>query len=173
MSATEVNQESVCPKAEPQKEHEWLTKLVGDWTMEGVCDMGPDKPPFKSESKETVRSVGGLFIVAEGSGEMPDGEPVTTLMTLGYDPMTERYVGSWVGSMMAHMWVYDGEMDASGKVLTLNAEGPSFTDPTKRAKYQDIIEIVDENNRVLKSRTQKEDGSWTDFFMTATYRRCK
>ena len=104
---------------------------------------------------------------------MPDGEPVTTLMTLGYDPMTERYVGSWVGSMMAHMWVYDGEMDASGKVLTLNAEGPSFTDPTKRAKYQDIIEIVDENNRVLKSRTQKEDGSWTDFFMTATYRRCK
>lgn len=172
MSTVDADQD-VCKKEAPQKEHEWLTRLVDDWTVEGECSMGPDKPPFKSKMKETVRSLGGLFIVAEGEGQMPDGESVSTIMTLGYNPLTKRYVGTWVGSMMTHMWVYDGEMDATGKVLTLNAEGPSWSDPTKRARYQDIIEIVNDDHRILKSRTQNEDGQWAEFFMTAHYHRCK
>ena len=32
-------------KAEPQKEHQWLQKLVGEWTSEGEADMGPGQPP--------------------------------------------------------------------------------------------------------------------------------
>lgn len=101
---------------------------------------------------------------------MPDGDTATMILTLGYNPATKRYVGTWVGSMMTHMWIYDGEMDASGKVLTLNADGPSFTDPNKTAKYQDIIEIKDDNNRVLRSQVQGDDGKWFHF-MTANYRR--
>jgi uncharacterized protein DUF1579 len=46
-------------------------------------------------------------------------------MTLGYDPEKKQYVGTWVGSMMSYLWVYDGSLDAEEKVLTLNAEGPS------------------------------------------------
>jgi hypothetical protein len=171
MSTTDINLEA-CKKAEPQKEHEWLTKLVGDWTMEGECMMGPDQPPMKSKAKETVRSLGGLWIVAEGEGDMPNGEPAVTMMSLGYDPLTKRYVGTWIGSMMTHMWVYDGEMSASGTTLTLNAEGPDFLDPTKKSKYQDIIEIVSDDHRVLKSQVQGADGKWMHF-MTANYRRVK
>ena len=43
--------------------------------------------------------------------------------------------------MMTHLWVYDGALDAAGKVLTLDAEGPSFTGDGTTAKYQDVIEI--------------------------------
>ena len=57
---------------------------------------------------------------------MPGGGPATTLMTLGYDPEKKRFVGTWIGSMMTHLWIYDGALDAAGKVLTLDAEGPSF-----------------------------------------------
>ncbi len=32
-------------KAEPQKEHEWLHKLVGEWTCEAEASMEPGKPP--------------------------------------------------------------------------------------------------------------------------------
>jgi hypothetical protein len=45
-------------EAKPQKEHEWLHKLVGEWSFEGECGMGPDQPPMKSTGTETVRSAG-------------------------------------------------------------------------------------------------------------------
>jgi Protein of unknown function (DUF1579) len=59
--------------AKPQREHEWLHQLVGDWTYatEGVVESG--KPAEKSGGTEHVRSVGGLWIVAEGQGQMPGG----------------------------------------------------------------------------------------------------
>lgn len=161
-------------QAEPQKEHEWLQKLVGKWTYESECEMGPDKPREKFTGTENVRSLGGLWTLAEGQGEMPGGGAATMLMTLGYDPQRKRYVGTWVGSMMTHLWVYDGELDPSGKILTLNAEGPSFTPEGiaegKMARYQDIIEFKTDDHRVLTSQTPGPDGQWRQF-MTAHYRR--
>jgi hypothetical protein len=157
---------------EPRKEHQWLHKLVGDWTFEHECPAGPDKPAQKSSGTESVRSLGGLWVLCEGQGKMPDGKPANMLMTLGYDPGKRRFVGTWVGSMMTHLWVYDGELDSAGKVLTLNAEGPDFVREGKTAKYQDIIEFKSDDHRTLTSRTLGEDGKWTQF-MTANYRRRK
>ena len=34
------------------------------------------------------------------------------IMTLGYDPQKKRFVGTLIGSMMTHLWVYDGALDA-------------------------------------------------------------
>src|SRR3546814_15748840 len=72
---------------------------------------------------ERVRSLDGLWIVAEGEGEMPGGGPATTLLTLGYDPRRQRYVGTWVGAMMSHMWVYEGHLADSGKDLARDCAG--------------------------------------------------
>ena len=47
-------------------------------------------------------------------------------MTLGYDPVQKRFVGTFIGSMMTHMWIYNGTLDAAGKVLTLDTEGPGL-----------------------------------------------
>lgn len=157
-------------KAEPQKQHQWLQKLVGEWTYEHECSMGPDKPSQKLTGSEHVRSLGGLWVLCEGRGEMPGGGPCATLMTVGYDPQKERFVGTWVGSMMANLWVYDGELDAAGKVLTLHSEGPDFTSPGKTARYKDVIEIKSDDHRVLSSHAQDSNGRWNQF-MTAHYRR--
>jgi Protein of unknown function (DUF1579) len=158
--------------AKPQAEHQWLQKLVGEWTSEGEADMGPDKPPMKSKGSERVRSLGGLWVICDGQGEMPGGGQATMVMTLGFDPKKNRYVGTWVGSMMTNMWVYEGTVDPSGKILTLDTTGPSFTDPNKTAKYQDIIEFVTDDHRLLRSRTQGDDGKWNEF-MKMHYRRTK
>jgi hypothetical protein len=160
-------------KVEPQKEHHWLQKLVGEWTCEGEAMCEPGKPPMKWEATESVRSVGGVWIIGEGRGEMPgSGEPTTTLLTLGYDPQKKRYVGTFIGSMMTNLWVYDGSMDASGKVLTLDTEGPNMAAQGKMAKYKDIIEFKTDDVRLLRSEMQGEDGKWSQV-MTATYRRKK
>ncbi len=134
---------------QPQQEHQWLQKLVGEWTYETEAAMGADQTPMMSAGTESVRSLGGLWVMAEGQGEMPDGSPATTVMTLGYDPAKKKFVGTFVGSMMTHLWVYEGELDEGRKVLTLDAEGPSFTDPNKTAKYKDTIEIKSDDHRVL------------------------
>lgn len=158
-------------QTEPQKEHAWLQKLVGDWTFEGNCSAGPDQPPMTFGGTESVRSVGGLWTLAEGQGEMPGGGGAsTTLMTLGYDPRKGRYVGTWAGSMMDYLWVYEGTVDDAGRTLTLNTEGPSFTEEGKMSNYRDVIEFVSDDHRTLTSHVQGSDGEWV-FIMTANYRR--
>jgi Protein of unknown function (DUF1579) len=159
-------------KADPQKEHQWLQQLVGEWTSEAECSMGPGQPVTKSYGTERVRMLGGLWMLGEGEGEMPGGGMATMIMTLGYDPQKNKYLGTWIGSMMTHMWHYDGEMDASGRILTLSAEGPSMAGDGTMAKYQDIIEIKGKDHRTLSSRVLGPDGSW-NHFMTAHYRRKK
>jgi hypothetical protein len=164
--------EMPCPKAEPQEEHRWLHRLVGEWTYEHECVMGPGQPPIKATGTHSVRSLGGLWIVGEGNGEMPGGGPATIILTLGYDPQRKLFVGTFIGSMMTHLWIYDGALDASGKVLTLDAEGPSFAGDGKLAKYQDVVAIESDDHWVLTSRVRGEDGTWNQF-MTGHYRRKK
>ena len=132
---------------EPQKEHQWLQKLVGEWTSEAAMAMGPDKPPEKCVGTESVRSLGGLWILAEGQGEMPGGGVATTMMTLGYDPQKKRFVGTWIGSMMTYLWAYDGALDATERVLTLDAEGPDMAAEGKTARYKDVIELKSDDHR--------------------------
>lgn len=112
--------------AEPQAEHRWLQRLAGEWQFEAECAMEPGQTPSKSAGAESVRPLGGLWVVAEGKwGEMAGcGSSAATLMTLGHDPRRGRFVGTWIDSMMAHLWVYDGALDAAGRVLTLDTEGP-------------------------------------------------
>src|SRR3546814_18194334 len=102
-------------KAEPQPEHRWLEQLLGEWSV--TSDMEPD--PGGIEWVERVRSLHGLWVVAEGNGEMPGVGAASTLMTLGYYSRRQRYVGTWVGTMMNQQGVYEGSMEESGKVLTL------------------------------------------------------
>ena len=154
---------------EPLAEHKWLEQLVGEWEWEMEAMMGPDQPPVKHTGTDSVRSL-TVWVQCHGSHAMPDGGEAKTVMTLGFDTTKKKFVGTFIGSMMTHLWTYEGELDAAGKVLTLDADGPSFTDPTKTTKYQDKIEVVSPDHRILTSQALGGDGQWVQF-MTAHYRR--
>ncbi|MEW5926194.1 MAG: DUF1579 domain-containing protein [Gemmatimonadota bacterium] len=155
---------------ETREQHRWLERMVGEWTFESESVMEPGGPPVKYAGTENVRSLDGVWVVCEGRGAMPGGDASTSIMTLGYDPERERFVGTFVGSMMTHLWIYDGELDAAGEVLTLEAEGPGFTDQTRMAKYRDRIEFRSADQRVMTSSYQDDAGEWHEF-MTTRYRR--
>lgn len=155
---------------EPQQEHRWLDQLVGEWETEGRCDGGPGEPDLVMRGRESVCSLGGMWVVGSGDGEMPGGGRALTRITLGYDPQRGCYVGSWIGSMMHRMWLYEGHLDATGTVLTLDSEGPSMAGDGTLAKYQDIITIVGPDERTFTGQMQMPDGSWNRL-MTANYRR--
>jgi Protein of unknown function (DUF1579) len=154
---------------ELQKQHQWLDKFIGEWTSEAEYSMEPNGEPSKSTGTEVVKSIGGVWIVAEGDSDMPDGGVGKTIMTLGFDPQTDRFIGTFIGSMMTHLWLYNGSLDATEKVLTLDTAGPNFSQ-TAIAKYKDIIEFVSDDHRVMKSQFLMDDGNW-NHFMTAHYRR--
>jgi hypothetical protein len=164
-------QQAASMNPEPQREHQWLQKLVGAWTYETDAGSKPGQPETKATGTEHVRSIGGLWVQLEGQGQIPGGSgPATTIMTLGFDPAKKRIVGTWIGSMMTHQWVYDGELDAGRNVLTLTSEGPSMSDQTRMALYRDTIELQGNDARTLTASVRGEDGSWQPF-MTVRYRR--
>lgn len=148
----------------PQAEHGFLQKLVGTWEVTAK-DMTGDDP-----WTEVVRSLHGIWFVAEGTGNMPGGGAATTVLTLGFDPAKGKYVGSWIGSMMSHMWVYEGEVSADGTTLSLYTSGPDFADPGKTGEYREQIVFADDDHRIFTSCARQADGSWNQF-MEARYTR--
>lgn len=152
------------------KEQEWLQRVVGDWTFVMEAEGAPGEPPIQDSGKETVRSLDEVWIMCENRGPMPDGREVTNIMTIGYDPAKGRFVGTFISSMMTHMWVYEGELDAAGETLTLDTEGPSYTEEGTMAPYRDTIAFRPDGHREHTSSYQREDGSWHKF-MTTVYRR--
>lgn len=150
--------------AKPHKEHEWLQKLVGEWRFEP-----PGKEPgSRIVATESVRSIGELWIQAEARGNMPDGQPFISMLTLGYDPDKRKFVGTWLGSMMTYLWIYEGSLD--GNVLTLDTTGPSFTNKGEMARYQEIIDLRSPDHRVFTSLVMDGDGKWNEINKTDYWR---
>lgn len=146
--------------------HVWLKQLVGDWEV--VATM-PGHDPLPT-SRETVRAIGAFWIQAEGHGSMPSGDDYSSLLTLGYDPRVDHVVGSWIGSMMPHIFVYHGTLNAGSQELTLDCEGPDFADPTRSASFREVVTLLTDDHRTFTSSIEAADGSWTEI-MRADYRR--
>lgn len=156
-------------QVEVTPQHRWLHKLVGEWTYEHDATMEPGQEPVKVTGSETVRTLGETWVLCHGEGEASGCAMGKTVMTLGYDPAKQRFVGSFISSMMAYLWVYEGQLDASGKALILDCEGPAFSGQGM-ARYQDRIEFLSDDHRTLTASTVGPDGTWQTF-MTAHYRR--
>jgi hypothetical protein len=152
---------------QPTDGHRWLERLLGEWTYEGQAgEQG------NSNGRERVRTLDGLWYILEATGEPAGGGPEKSIMTLGFDPQTGRYTGTWIGSMMSKLWIYDGELDPSGRVLSLFSEGPSMDGSGATAKYKDVIEMVSDDHRTLKGHIETADGGW-ECITTTHYHRVK
>lgn len=153
---------------QPHQEHRWLHGLLGAWTFEGEA-IGPDQNPIRQTGTERVRSLGDLWIVCDAEGDVPGFGPATWTLTLGYDPDKQRFVGTWVSSMMTYLWIYEGLLDETGNRLLLEAVGPSM-EPGSTARYREVIELADDDYRTQASFILLEDGQWYRF-QTLEYRR--
>jgi hypothetical protein len=110
-----------------------------------------------------------LWIVAEGISTAAD-KPLTSILTLGYDPARQKYVGTWIDSTTSHLWSYEGTVDAAGKALTLESEGPGAGG--KPCRFRDVIEFQDGDHKTVTSSIRGEDGTWTTY-STVSYRRTR
>ena len=140
---------------------QWLHKLRGDWVYETIpARQAHDDKSMNLRGVESVRSLGDLWVVCGGHSHVPGGGTTDTLMTLGFDPQRQRFVGTWTASAMPAVWACEGDLDATQQVLTLDSQGPCLYDPSRIAHYRDVIEWVGDDRRRLTSYRLDDDGHW-------------
>jgi hypothetical protein len=155
----------------PTKEHEWLKQLIGEWSHKSEANMGPGQPAMQCEGRETVAPLGGFWIVSNLNNNAGCME-MQGRMTIGYDPKKQKYVGTWQDSATSTLWIYEGSVDPTGKILTLESEGPNFMAGGQLTKFRDITEFKSPDHRVTKSEMLGADGKWVTF-MTGEAKRVK
>lgn len=147
----------------PTPAHKWLNQLVGEWKTESTAQ-SPDGETFKCEGTATATSLGGFWVIITIDNQM-DGTTMRGVMTVGYNPKSKKYIGTWVDSMTSYLWKYEGTRDESGKILPLEAAGPNMLvpDSDKLLKYRDTIEIKSPDHFVLVGSVEAEPGNWVTF----------
>ena len=148
----------------------FLKAMVGEWSVETEAIPGPGEDPVGGKSREVARLLGDQWLVSEVSEVMPDGRPYNSMWILGWDPHEEHFVGTWVVSIQTYKWRHTGSLDESGRVLTLETEGPFMGDPDNPTRFREIIELVDDDHRVLRSVILVPGEGWFEF-ARAEYRR--
>jgi len=162
--------EAMLKAAEPKPQHDWLRRLVGEWTYETEMVEQGSMSAEKCVGTEQVRPLGEIWVVADGEGSTPGGVIGASQITLGFDPQSGRFVGTFIGSLMTHLWVCDGELDAAERVLTLQSTGPSFEVEGQLAQYRDVVEVHSDDYRTLTAYVLGQDGDWHQM-MRSHYRR--
>ena len=80
-------------------EHEFLKQFIGTWRIES-------KDGYAGQ--ETYKALGDVWVVCNGSGTMGP-HSVEFVIQIGFDTAKDKFVGSWIGTPMNNLWVYEGE----------------------------------------------------------------
>jgi hypothetical protein len=161
--------QTATPLPGPDGQHRWLARLVGEWDWVGRADLGGGQA-LENSGTDRFRAIGEYWVVGEGAS-VDGGVPFRSVLTLGFDPVSRRFVGTWIDSTSSHLWRYDGELDPAGNKLTLTSEGPSPTDPAARATFREVIEFKSPDHRVNTGSVLGPDGRWTEFLTVEA--RCR
>ena len=103
----------------PSAEHKILMKDVGEWTIEGKMLTPEGFQAFKGEEK--VVTVGGFWTVSHYSSDIFGG--LKGSCTIGYDPKTKKFVGTWVDSFQPTATRMIGTYDEKAKTMTYDTTG--------------------------------------------------
>lgn len=142
----------------PVSEHKLLKKFVGTWKTTSESFEG-EKSTAKADGTMTGTMLGEFWLLSETKASMGDFK-MRALQTIGYDTSKKKYVGTWVDSIMNHMWHYEGT--AEDNRLILNTEGPNYMAEGRIQKFRDIYEFVSDDEIRTRSEVWQDD-QWVVF----------
>ena len=152
--------------ATPDKHHEALGIMVGNWKAHTSFIMDPSQPPMEGEGTMSAEWVlGGRYIHTSFKMDFM-GEPFEGIGYLGYDIAHEEYNSIWMDSMSTKISLFTGgEEEGDALVMKGIATTPMGDNPMKIE-----TSFPDENTMVDKMYDQMPDGSWFNSG-TITYTR--
>lgn len=149
--------DAVMKLATPGDAHKKLDRSVGTFDATVKMWMKPGAPPDVSQGKlESKWILDGRFVQDTFTGTAM-GQPFTGMGLTGYDNHKKQYVGSWIDTWSTHMQTMTGDMDASGKALTMTS---TIFDPMagKEKKIRSVTRFVDDKTHTYETFEPGPDG---------------
>lgn len=103
----------------PGKMHEFLKKQEGVWEGKTQMWMGPgESEPMRSDCTGTNTVImDGRYMKSEIVGEMPGMGTFNGFGLVGYDNVSQKFVGTWIDNHSTGIMQGVGEMSEDGKTL--------------------------------------------------------
>ena len=154
----------------PTAKHHLLGAFTGEWESEGEIIMGPDIPTVQIKGTETSRMIGGFWFIADIRSLVTD-MPYEQTLTIGYDVSKKKYIGTVVDSMTSYLWHQEGDIDATGKILTMETQGPCPNTPGELSTYREVTELKTPDHKYFTSSILADDGNWYPVMKINLYRK--
>lgn len=142
----------------PGPMHALLGTLAGNWKTSVKTWMGPE-PTLSEGTCERTMIMGGRYLESKYTGDMM-GMPFEGMEILTYDNMKKQFTSMWIDNM-APMLTFgsDGQVDASGKVLTIHTSVP---DPQtgKTEPFTYVTTIMDKDHNTFVMNGTKDGKSY-------------
>lgn len=103
------------------EEHHRILESVGEWT--GVMEMDMGQGPVSYDCSETVAAVGELWVTTKFHCNFM-GTDFNGASTMGFDPETGTYLGTWIDSSNSHLTIQRGRFDGAKNAVVMEYEGP-------------------------------------------------
>ena len=150
----------------PSEEHEIVMRDVGEWTIKGKMLMPQGFQEFTGEEK--VVAVGKFWTVSHYSSDIFGGLKGSS--TMGFDPKTKKFVGTWVDSFQPAPTHMEGSYDKEKNTMTYATMGTGMDGKPMPGKI--VIQYTDENSHTFammhKDPTGQSDKMVKTMEMTYT-----
>ena len=125
------------------------------------------RPEAKASATYTL-DFGGFFLIEQFQGEF-NSMKFKGRAQVGYCPLRQKYVSTWIDSMSPTPLVMTGNFDKEGKTLTEEGEGPNHEG--KLAKLKNVYTMPDKDTMNF-TMYEVKDGKDTEM-MSIVYKRKK
>jgi uncharacterized protein DUF1579 len=143
--------------SKPGKEHEALKVFEGEWSFQGKFFMDPAQPPMEMNGAASSKLVLGGFYLNSDVKSTFGGAAFEGRWTMTFSAFKKKYQASWIDSMMPHVFVSEGDLDAAGKTYTFSGE--SFDPATgKPIREKWVMEVKDADNHTMTFYGPGPDG---------------
>lgn len=134
----------------PGQPHKLLDQFVGKWDTATRVWMEPGKPPMETKGTADVKWImDGRYLLEESAGQLM-GMPHKGMGITGYDNFKQKYVSSWIENMSTGMYMSEGTVDQSGKVLTFHGkiDEPATGERDKLVRF--VARIISKDKHVFE-----------------------
>jgi len=142
--------------ATPNKNHEVLKNLEGNWKAEVKFWMDPAAEPEVSQgTAQSAMILGGRYLEQKYTGTAM-GKPFEGRGLIGYDNMRKEYRSIWTDSMSTGMMVSTGSYNAGDK--TIVEQGTMSCPIEGEMNYRAVTTIIDTDHYTYESFMEGKDG---------------